>query len=213
MFECIIFDLDGTLVDSEPLCNQAFLDLLPEISLSVDDLLMRFRGRKLSEILKDIEDLIGRKLSENFETTYRTQVKANFEASLEAFPDLHDTLRSIEIPFCIASSGPQKKIISALKKTCLDTLFYGRTFSSYDIGKWKPDPRLFLHAAAKMGVPPEACLVVEDSSVGIEAAKAAGMSALHFSSDGFTIEGVESFSAYDDFVVKLSALSEKLLPS
>ena len=48
-------------------------------------------------------------------------------------------------------------------------------FSAYEVGSWKPDPGLFRHAAAEMGYEPEACLVIEDSPVGIAAAKAAGM--------------------------------------
>jgi beta-phosphoglucomutase-like phosphatase (HAD superfamily) len=47
----IIFDLDGTLVDSERLCNQAFIDLLPSLNESVDELIFLYRGKKLSEIL------------------------------------------------------------------------------------------------------------------------------------------------------------------
>ncbi|MDD2725122.1 MAG: HAD hydrolase-like protein, partial [Methylovulum sp.] len=52
---CIIFDLDGTLVDSEGLCNQAFLDLLPQLNDTVESLIQRYRGKKLASILVDIE--------------------------------------------------------------------------------------------------------------------------------------------------------------
>ena len=209
MFDCIIFDLDGTLVDSEPLCNQAFLNLLPELLLPVDDLIVRFRGRKLAEILEDIEHLIGHKLPAHFESAYRAQVETLFNSSLETFPNVHDALKNIGIPFCIASSGPQQKIVSALKKTRLDSLFIGHVFSSYDIGKWKPDPSLFLHAAMTMGVPSHTCLVVEDSPVGILAAKTAGMTPLQFNNGETTILGVETFDAYCNFVEKVSALAKE----
>lgn len=208
MIDCIIFDLDGTLVDSESLCNQAFLNLLPEISLSVDDLLVRFRGRKLADIFCDIEAMTGRALPNNFEVAYREQVEMLFKASLKAFPNVHDVLKTIEIQICIASSGPQKKIRSALEKTGLDSIFGTRIFSSYDIGKWKPDPGLFLHAAAQMGTSPGSCLVVEDSPVGIAAAKSAGMIPLQFCDKTSAIQGVESFDAYSEFAQKLSRLSK-----
>lgn len=52
---CVIFDLDGTLVDSEGLCNQAFLDLLPQLNESVESLTLRYRGKKLAPILADLE--------------------------------------------------------------------------------------------------------------------------------------------------------------
>ncbi|MBL4875510.1 MAG: HAD-IA family hydrolase [Cohaesibacteraceae bacterium] len=208
MIDCIIFDLDGTLVDSEPLCNQAFLNLLPEISLSVDDLLVRFRGRKLADIFCEIEAMTGRALPNNFEAAYREQVEILFKSSLRAFPDVHDVLKTIDIKVCIASSGPPGKIKSALEKTSLDRIFAGRTFSSYDIGKWKPDPGLFLHAAAQMGTSPEFCLVVEDSPVGIAAAKSAGMMPLQFCDKTSAMDGVESFDAYSEFAQKLSWLSK-----
>lgn len=208
MIDCIIFDLDGTLVDSEPLCNQAFLDLLPEISLSADNLLVRFRGRKLADIFCDIESMIGRALPSNFEAAYREQVEVLFKSSLEAFPNVHDVLKAIEIKTCIASSGPRKKIISALEKTGLDSIFAERIFSSYDINKWKPDPSLFLHAASEMGTSPKSCLVVEDSPVGIAAAKSAGMIPLQFCDKTSAISGVENFNAYKEFAVKLSYLSK-----
>ena len=208
MIDCIIFDLDGTLVDSEPICNQAFLDLLPELSLSVDNLLVRFRGRKLADIFCDIESMIGHALPINFEAAYREQVEVLFQSSLEAFPNVHDVLKTIEIKICIASSGPRLKIISALEKTGLDSIFGERIFSSYDIEKWKPDPSLFLHAASEMGTPPKSCLVVEDSPVGIAAAKSAGMIPLQFCDKASAISGVENFSAYKEFAEKLSCLSK-----
>ncbi len=208
MIDCIIFDLDGTLVDSEPLCNQAFLDLLPELSLSADNLLVRFRGRKLADILCDIENMIGRALPINFEAAYREQVEVLFKSSLQAFPNVHDALIAIEIKTCIASSGPRQKINSALEKTGLDSIFGERIFSSYDIEKWKPDPSLFLHAASEMDTSPKYCLVVEDSPVGIAAAKSAGMIPLQFCNNVPAISGVENFGTYKEFAVKLSYLSK-----
>ena len=58
--------------------------------------------------------------------------------------------------------------------------FEGRIFSAYEVGSWKPDPGLFLHAAQTMGVHPSRCIVVEDSVSGVQAAKAAGMRVLGF---------------------------------
>lgn len=171
---CILFDLDGTLVDSEPLCNQAFLDLLPDLPLTPDRMILRFRGRKLAAILAEIETLLGRKLPGGFESRYRAWVDALFSQSLEAFPGVHQALAGLHHLFCIASSGPPAKIRSALAKTGLENPFQNRLFSSYDIGSWKPDPGLFLNAAKAMGASPADCIVVEDSAAGLKAARAAG---------------------------------------
>src|SRR5690606_35836984 len=91
-----------------------------------------------------------------------------------------EMLAAIEHPFCIASSGPPEKIGHALTIAGLASHFGTRYFSSYVVGSWKPDPGLFLHAATAMGFPPGNCVVVEDSPVGLEAAVAAGMQALHY---------------------------------
>ncbi|MDD5125112.1 HAD hydrolase-like protein, partial [Methylovulum sp.] len=71
---CIIFDLDGTLVDSEGLCNQAFLDLLPQLNDTVESLIQRYRGKKLASILVDIESRLCQSLPDTFEQHYRQRV-------------------------------------------------------------------------------------------------------------------------------------------
>ena len=79
----VIFDLDGTLVDSEPLCNQAFLNLLPELDESIVVLTDRYRGKKLTTIFEDIEQRLGRQLPHNFESIYRAEVAELFELHLQ----------------------------------------------------------------------------------------------------------------------------------
>ena len=175
---CVIYDLDGTLVDSEGLCNQAFLDLLPELADTVELLVHRYRGMKLAQILADIEHCLDRKLPKNFESRYRERVAELFERELKPMPGVYAMLASTDYPRCVASSGPRAKIRQALEISGLATFFNGNIFSSYEVGSWKPEPGLFLHAAETMGFFPKHCVVVEDSIVGIEAAAAARMRAL-----------------------------------
>jgi beta-phosphoglucomutase-like phosphatase (HAD superfamily) len=77
-----------------------------------------------------------------------------------------------------------KKIQQALEVSGLASYFADRTYSSYEIGSWKPEPTLFLHAAERMGFLPRQCVVVEDSDVGVEAALAAGMRVLFYAPNG-----------------------------
>jgi beta-phosphoglucomutase-like phosphatase (HAD superfamily) len=80
------------------------------------------------------------------------------------------------VPYCLASSGTHERIRVALRKTGLYARFgEGRIFSAQDVGRGKPAPDLFLHAARTMGVTPARCAVVEDSPLGVQAARAAGM--------------------------------------
>jgi HAD superfamily hydrolase (TIGR01509 family) len=181
---CIIFDLDGTLIDSEPACNQALLDLLPELPDNLVDLIDRYRGKRLAEIFTDLEIRLGRRLPAEFEQTYRAHVASIFERELKPMPGAEEALTAIKVPMCIASSGPMTKIRHALDLTGLSRFFGQQVFSSYDVGFWKPDPRLFLYAAIKMGFAPDRCAVVEDSSAGIAAAVAAGMKPFHYLPNG-----------------------------
>ena len=73
------------------------------------------------------------------------------------------------------------KIRHALGLTKLLNYFEGRIFSAYDVGSWKPDPDLFLHAAQTFGIAPGRCVVIEDSLSGVTAAHAAGMQVIGFS--------------------------------
>lgn len=187
---CVIFDLDGTLVDSERLCNQAFIDLLPEWTDDVDTLVRRYRGRKLASILADIERRLGRPLPETFEGHYRRRVAELFDLDLKPTPGTRKMLDSINYPICIASSGPEAKIKHALEVSGLADYFGNRLYSSYTVGVWKPHPGLFLYAANSMGFTPSESVVVEDSQVGIEAARAAGMHAIHYLPDTGAAESI-----------------------
>jgi beta-phosphoglucomutase-like phosphatase (HAD superfamily) len=73
---------------------------------------------------------------------------------------------------------------TTLGVTGLLSCFEGRMFSATEVGRGKPDPALFLHAAESMGVEPAGCAVVEDTVVGVQAGRAAGMSVFGFSSSG-----------------------------
>lgn len=176
--QCLIFDLDGTLVDSEILCLRAFCDCLPTLDWDIAHMARHFRGWKLHHIFHEIECHLGQPLADDFEQHYRARVAELFDAELRAFDGADTFLASVPHPKCIASSGPMRKMLHSLTLTGLLPHFEGRLFSAYDVGAWKPDPDLFLHAADKMGFAPTQCLVIEDSLVGLEAACAANMQAL-----------------------------------
>nr|WP_321445264.1 HAD-IA family hydrolase [uncultured Cohaesibacter sp.] len=182
--ECLIFDLDGTLVDSEVLCQQAHCDVVPELDWDAAYLIDNYRGTKLKEIVEAIEERIGRPLGADYEARYRARVADLFDNQLQPFPGVSEAVQALDLPRCIASSGPLAKMRHSLGLSGLLPLFEPHLFSSYEIDSWKPEPDLFLHAAAVMGTAPHACLVIEDSGPGIEAAKAAGMQYLLHCPDG-----------------------------
>ena len=179
----VLFDLDGTLVDSESLCNRAFLDLLPQLTDTVESLVRKYRGKKLATILADIENRIGIALPAGFERDYRGRVAELFANELTLNPGVREMLDAVRVPKCVASSGPLQKIRQALDATGIAAHFGGNVFSSYEIGSWKPEPGLFQHAARAMGFASSNCVVIEDSETGIQAAHAAGMRALQYLPD------------------------------
>ncbi len=185
MPKCIIFDCDGTLVDSELLANQALAIQLTAVGIDVDphDLVTRYRGWKLAEILDSISQEHNINLPNNFVAAYRQTFSDLCQRELKPIEGVRETLEKLDIPVCVASSGPMHKIQESLDLTGLSDFFKDDLFSAYDVSSWKPDPGLFLFAADQMRVAPSDCWVVEDSQVGIEAALAAGMRPVYFSPD------------------------------
>ncbi|MFT5696558.1 MAG: HAD superfamily hydrolase (TIGR01509 family) [Myxococcota bacterium] len=203
---CVIFDLDGTLVDSEGLCNRAFLDLIPSLQEPIGELMLRYRGAKLAWILADIEQRTGATLPEDFVTTYRARVAELFASELEPTPGAREMLEALPYDRCIASSAPIAKITHALEVSGLLGFFHGRLYSSYEVDSWKPEPGIFLHAASAMGYDPADCVVVDDSEVGVEAADAAGMQVLWYLPEGGAARDL-GFAKMSDLPARLASMT------
>lgn len=208
MIKALIFDLDGTLVDSELIGAEALASLLPELGLSGADIVERYRGWRFATILEELAPKTRQILDDGFVQAYRQRAAARFEVELKAFPGVVEMLETATLPMCIASSGPPEKINRSLRVTGLSRFFGDRAYSAYDINSWKPDPDLFLHAAAELGFAPQDCLVIEDSDVGLEAASRAGMRALYHTPEDMPVNGYHHFTDYADFHAAVRAISQ-----
>ncbi|MEU0159794.1 HAD family hydrolase [Streptomyces sp. NPDC006261] len=173
----VIFDCDGVLVDSETLSSQVMREMagLEGLSFSPEQALAFIRGRKVAEWVGQLEAQLGRALPAGFVPRFRTRSAELFATELRAVPHVRHVVDGLRLPFCTASSAPREKILNTLGLTGLLPSFQDRIYSAYEVGSWKPDPGLFLHAAADLGVPADRCAVVEDSLVGVRAGRAAGM--------------------------------------
>ena len=204
--DLIIFDCDGVLVDSEALENQLLIDMAERHGLGVDagEAHSEFVGRKLADCVRHIERSTGRNLPDTFIKDYRKELRSLVERELKPILGIREALELINISKCVASNGPREKMEQALRVTDLHSFFEGRLFSAYDVNAWKPEPDLFLHAAKVINVPPQACTVVEDSRVGVQAALTAGMRVVAYEPDGNVVSGAITVRSMDQLPRVLS---------
>jgi HAD superfamily hydrolase (TIGR01509 family) len=185
-YELVIFDNDGVLVDSEPLSNRILAEYLTEVGhpTTYEESVRDFMGAAEHRIHDLVRERTGQALPAGFNETLHARVFAAFARELAPVVGVGgvlDKLVADGVPYCLASSGTHERIRVALRKTGLyDRFGEERLFSAQDVGRGKPAPDLFLHAAASMGVVPERCAVVEDSPLGVRAARAAGMDVYGF---------------------------------
>ncbi|PBC61962.1 hydrolase [Streptomyces sp. Tue6028] len=185
-YDLVIFDNDGVLVDSERISNTILAAHLTELGhpTSYEDSIRDYMGSAMHRIHDLVHERSGRRLPDDFDDVFHARVFAAFERELEPVPGAVQVLEKLAadgVPYCVASSGSHERIRVGHRKTGLDQWFdEERVFSSQDVGRGKPAPDLFLHAAERMGVPPRRCVVVEDSPLGVQAAHAAGMDVYGF---------------------------------
>ena len=184
MEKLIIFDCDGVLVDSEFIASKVFAETLSKYGypLTTEEAIHRFTG--INE--KTCRDIIMKEtdvhLPEDYWTLQRPALMQTYETELKGL--LHpvlETLKALQIPCCVASNSSRNHVIHCLKTTKQHEYFTDNSiFTSQQVSKPKPAPDLFLYAAKEMGVSPQHCIVVEDSTAGAHAALAAGMQVMMF---------------------------------
>jgi HAD superfamily hydrolase (TIGR01509 family) len=180
--DLVIFDCDGVLVDSDRISLRVQAERLCDLGLetSYADCVRDYSGLGMAETLRIIGERLGRPVPEGWEEELAAAVAEAFRVELLPVDGIAAALDQIEPPNCVASNGSQEKMRLSLGLTGLWERFAGRIYSGDEVPRKKPAPDLFLHAAATEGTPPERCVVVEDSPVGVAAALAAGMPALGY---------------------------------
>jgi HAD superfamily hydrolase (TIGR01509 family) len=180
-FDLVIFDCDGVLVDSERLAVRTESQILTELGwpLSEAEVIERFVGRSAIYMQSVIEKKLGR--SVDWQVEFERRVREVCERELVPVDGVVAALNEITVPTCVASSSSHRMLDFKLSLTGLAERFAGRVFSADDVAHGKPDPAVFLYAAASMDIRPDRCAVIEDSVSGVEAGLAAGMTVFAFS--------------------------------
>jgi HAD superfamily hydrolase (TIGR01509 family) len=180
VFELVIFDCDGVLVDSERLAIRTEAEILSGLGwpLTESEIVQRFVGRSAAHMHGEIERHLGR--SVDWDAEFEPRYQAVFERELAPVPGVIEALERITASTCVASSGSHQKMEFTLGITGLLDRFAGRIYSVDEVERGKPAPDIFLYAADQMGVPPGRCAVIEDSVSGVTAGLAAGMAVFAF---------------------------------
>lgn len=175
----LIFDMDGLLVDSEPLAAQAMTDFLARFGQSPrPDVAAKLLGRRLPEAIAIVRDAYGLAPDlEELTRVYGAMRLAALRGKLRPMPGAREILafgRQAGLRLALATSGMRDHVDVSLAEAGLDGSFDAEVTGD-QVQRGKPAPDLFLLAAQKLGVSPAACVVLEDAPFGVEAAKAAGM--------------------------------------
>jgi HAD superfamily hydrolase (TIGR01509 family) len=183
--ELVIFDCDGVLVDTERLTVAVEARVLSELGWPITEaeVVERWMGKSSATQLADLEEHLGAEGTRLFDERTTAELHETFDrelTSVEGIEPLLERLEAAGVTTCVASSGTHARMRRTLGLTGLYERFEGRIFSAVEVDNGKPAPDLFLHAADRMGVAPDRCVVIEDSVYGVQAGVAAGMTVYGF---------------------------------
>ena len=184
----VIFDCDGVLIDSEPLSRQILAAEAASLGWVIDSAQMHdFTGLRWSDLQPIFERAIGRTLPASWPIDVQGRLIAAMRDGIAVVPGVEEALDAVAalgLKLRVASNSSHEEMAEKFARTGLSARLAGRIHSARDVPAGKPSPALFLAAAAAEGIPPGACLVVEDSRPGIMAAAAAGMACVAYAPEG-----------------------------
>jgi HAD superfamily hydrolase (TIGR01509 family) len=181
VLDAVMFDLDGVLVDSEPLWNEAKQALVREAGghwrEDATRAMMGMSSREWSAYLRD--ELGVQREVEEINRDVVARMERRFRADLPLLPGAREAVRALRArwPLVLASSSNRELIDLVLDLAGLADAFVA-TVSSEEVQHGKPAPDVYLEAARRVGVQPGRCVAIEDSSNGLRAADAAGMAVI-----------------------------------
>ena len=188
---CVIFDCDGTLIDSEKLCIQAIHDTFAfhGVTLTLSEIKSQFQGVKINTIINTYisqYDLISQFSVDELIAQYRCRSFDLFTTQLKPIEGVYEVLDELVrhgIDICIASNAPLEKMQVTLPRTKLDQYFDNAVYSAYQANSWKPEAGLIEYVMDKRNMTAQECLFIDDSVVGVQAGIAANVRTLHFVHD------------------------------
>ncbi len=181
--ELIIFDCDGVLIDSEIISAEVISKQFIKIGININTQYVQdhFVGQSYIKTKAHVLKHFGIHLADNFEDEYRSELLNVFDKELKIIPGIESILKNLNIDKCVATSSSFNRATSSLKTVGIHEYLKDDIHSAYNLGsRGKPEPDIYLNCAKKFNVEVENVLVIEDSLIGIQGAKKAGMKVWHF---------------------------------
>ncbi len=179
-YEAVIFDLDGTLVDSMPAHFAAWSQALSQFNVPKhifpEDVFYSMGGRPTTDIVAELNGEFGLRLDPSDVALAKREAFMNLIDQVEINEDVVNYAKSLrgKIPMAIATGGTRIVVEKTLLATGISDLF-DEVVTADEVKMGKPAPDIFLEAAKRLNVDPKKCLVLEDAPAGILAARSAGM--------------------------------------
>ena len=207
--KAFIFDMDGVIVDSEPLHSRVKMETFEHFGLHFDaGELAQYMGRTSADIFSDVlarehrTDVTAEEIADYKHRRYLELVEEGALTPIDGSLDLIGRLQAAGVPLALATSSWRRVVDAILSDWQLEDVFTS-VISGADLPKSKPDPAIYRLSAEALGAPPASCTVLEDTSAGVAAAKGAGMRCIGFRSPH---SGVQDLSRADVIVDDLAAI-------
>jgi HAD superfamily hydrolase (TIGR01509 family) len=215
VIDAVIFDLDGVLIDSEEVWDEARREFVADQGGRWhDDAQRDMMGMSSPEWSGYVRDKLGVDLSpEQISEEVVARLSGLYRARLPLLPGARDAVERLarEWPLGLASSSNRELIDLVLDVAGLGR-FFRVTVSSEEVARGKPAPDVYLEAAGRLGVAPDRCAAIEDSQNGIRAASSAGMRVIAIPNPAFP-PGEEALAAADRILESLDALAVEVVGS
>ncbi|MCR5889128.1 HAD family hydrolase [Hymenobacter sp. J193] len=211
MIRTVIFDMDGVIVDTEPVHRYAYFRHFAELGITVsDEEFAQFTGASTKNVYQQLQSRYN--LPYPVEEMVLAK-RAQFNQAFDEQPDLEllagvreliEDLHAHGLQLVLASSASRSTINRVMRRFALGP-YFTHLVSGEDFARSKPDPAIFAHAATLAGSPVHECVVIEDSTNGVAAAKAAGIYCIGYQSEHSALQDLSSADRVVDHFAKLSA--------
>jgi beta-phosphoglucomutase family hydrolase len=216
MLKAVIFDMDGVLIDSEPLHHHTNQKLFSELGFSLTDIEhSSFIGTTSHYMWNQLRDRFNLSLSieelvKTDRSTYMEYLKSQENINpIDGVKNLIEDLCGKKIKLAVASSSPLD-VINAVVDVFKFNNYFEKLVTGDDVKNSKPSPDIFLYAAKLLKVEPDECIVIEDSYNGVMAAKAAGMKCIGYRNPN---SGNQDLSKADMIINSYEEISYEIIMS